>query len=255
MKLSPFFSGPIRCRLAIFGFILFSALATLTAQDKGATSTEATTTRTFKAGGESFAIPAPLKDMVEMGPDYRGSVDNLVPPFNRLIAAFVLPDDLDKIRNGSRKIPPVGSIVSVSRQYEFTEIDESGFKAIVDSVSKSFDSNLNLYANENQEEFEHRMKSLGLENLKITIDKPVSLGSLFSNQSSAGFGTILQVSAVETSSQKEASSKKMLSVCFVHVKSRVLFAYVFADYKDIETVKWLRKTSEEWADAILSANK
>lgn len=255
MKLSPFFSRLICYRVAILGFILFSALATLTAQDKGATSTEATTTRTFKAGGESFAIPAPLKGMVEMGPDYRGAVDNLVPPYNRLIAAFVLPDDLDKIRNGDRKIPPVGSIVSVSRQYEFTEIDESGFTAIVDSASKSFNSTLDSYAKENQEKFDRRIKSLDLDNLKITFDKPVSLGSLFSNQSSAGFGTILQVSAVGTSSQKELSSKKVLSVCFVRVKNRVLFTYVFADYKDIETVKWLRKTSEEWAAAILSANK
>jgi hypothetical protein len=39
------------------------------------------------------------------------------------------------------------------------------------------------------------------------------------------------------------------------VQSRLIYAYVFSAFKDEDSVQWVRKTSEQWADAILKANE
>jgi hypothetical protein len=186
--------------------------------------------------------------MVELGPDNRATMDQFVPPYNRLIAAFVPSDDFHSIASGDKRTPSHISMVAVSRQYESKDVSEDDFKLVIDGVSKQFDSTVNSYVKEDQEEFNRRLKSLNLDNVKITFDKPISLGTLFYSQNAAGFGTILQVSA------NDVSSKKVLSVLFLRVKNRVLYAYIFADYKDQETAKWIRQASEDWADAILKAN-
>jgi hypothetical protein len=52
---------------------------------------------------------------------------------------------------------------------------------------------------------------------------------------------------------KEA--KMAMGGALVRVKRRLLFLYVYAQYKDDETVRWLRRSTEEWVDAVLEANR
>jgi hypothetical protein len=49
--------------------------------------------------------------------------------------------------------------------------------------------------------------------------------------------------------------KVVVGVIFLRARDRLLFAYVYAPYKDQETVKWMRKTTENWADAIVKSNE
>lgn len=237
-----------RCSWFCFPVLLFLAYGTITAQSATSVPVKADEPKTFQAGGSSIAIPAPWHAMVELGPNNRKRMDQFVPPSNRLIAAFVPSEDLDRIVSGDKKTPSRITIVAVSREYELTEVNKDNFKLVVDGVAKQFDTTVDSYIKEDQQEFDQRLKSLGLDNVKITFNKPISLGSLFYKENAAGFGTILQVSA------NGVVSTKALSVLYVCVKNRVLYAYVFADYKDSETARWLRKASEDWADEILKAN-
>jgi hypothetical protein len=41
----------------------------------------------------------------------------------------------------------------------------------------------------------------------------------------------------------------------VRVRNRLVFAYVYAVYKDQSSLQWARKAVEDWADAILKANE
>jgi len=228
----------------------------LWAQDKGALASDVPQNQIHEAGGVAIAIPAPWQGMVELGADRRGFMEQFVPPYNRLIAGFVNADDASKVGPGVVKAPPRIAMMSVSPQYESTDIREDGFRMIVDNVRKQFDVTAENYAKTNEEEFNRRMTSLDLDNIRITMDKPVSLGCLFSTPNSAGFGTILQASATNSDEKpaKDRSMQKALSVLFIRVKNRVLFGYVFADYEGPDTVKWLRKVSQDWSDAILAAN-
>lgn len=180
-------------------------------------------------------------------------MDRFVPPYNRLIAAFV---PFDQLGSSNGKTPDRIALVAVSRQFESKNISESDFKMIVQDVAKQFDTTAESYANNNEEEFNQKLKALDLENVKVTFDKPISLGALFSLPNAAGFGTILKVSASNSvpSPAVESSSTKALSVLFVRLKNRVVFAYIFADYENRETASWIRQASEDWCKAMLAVN-
>lgn len=235
--------------ICILAALLLASSLALSAQNQTVKSQKVADSPSYLAGGKSIAISVPEKDLVEMGTDDQKAIDSLVPPSNRLIAAFVLPEDLIKTKSGDNRTPHLVSMIMVPRQDEFTEIGENDFKTIIDMVRKQFNSAVDSYVSDTEEEFNRRLKSLDLDNVKIKFDKPVSLGILFSGQNSAGFGTVLQASS------GNASIRKVVSVVYLRVKNRVLFAYIYADYKDVNTVKWLRVTSEQWADAILKANQ
>ena len=244
-------------RFLCLSLILFAYPRSLWAQDESPATRDEPQSEIHQVGGVAVVVPTPWQDMVELGADRRGFMDQFVPPTNRLIAGFVNADDASKVGSGVVKAPPRIAMMSVSREYESTEIREDGFKMIVDNVRKQFDVTAEGYANENEEEFNRRMTALNLDNIKITVGKPISLGCLFSTPNSAGFGTILQVSATNSEEKptKDHSMQKSLSVLFVRVKNRVLFGYIFADYEGPETVKWLRRVSQDWSDAILAANQ
>ncbi len=84
--------------------------------------------------------------------------------------------------------------------------------------------------------------------IEVTRDKPVLLGTLFSKQDAYGFGSI------NTLSTPGASVKMVTGMTILRVQSRLLYAFVFANYKDEDSVQWVRKTSEDWVDAILKSN-
>ena len=52
-----------------------------------------------------------------------------------------------------------------------------------------------------------------------------------------------------------ANMKMCMGCALMRVKNRLLFVYLYSEYKDEDTIKLLRKATEDWADAILKANK
>jgi len=216
-----------------------------------------TTPTQFETGGVEIAIPVPWNGMLEMGPEKRHFMDQFVPPSNRLIAGFVAQDDLSKVHVADIKAPPRIAMVAVSRQFESRNISQGDFKLIIDSVSKDFNATVSAFAKDNEQNFNRKLQSLDLDNPKIKFAEPISLGCLFSTPDSAGFGTILQASASggSSSTSLESSLTKVVSVLYIRTRNRVLFAYIFADYKDKDTVIWLRKASQDWVNQVLAANK
>jgi hypothetical protein len=220
-------------------FLIF--LASLHPQDK-----EGAPPPTYRAGGLSIAIPPPGGNLVEAGPDYRVVLEPLAPDSNRLLAAFVLPGDMTVIRTGTHPSLTDYALVEVLRQAEFVDVDADTFKTVVDSVSKQLAGNLDL--KDSQEELNLRLKALN-QNVAVTLDKPVPLGSFFSNSDASGFGMIMPVSA-------DGVTTRMVAVISVlRVQKRVLFAYSYKEFKDESTVKLMQATSEKWAEAICNANR
>ena len=209
---------------------------------------------TYEIGGVAIAVPVPWSGAVEAGPDKRHFMDQFVPPSNRLIAGFVDADDLPGIHPQDIKAPPRIALVAVSRQFESSNITEEGFKQIVESVSKNFDATVSAYAKDNEDRFNRRLQELNLDNAKISFAEPVSLGCLFSTPDSAAFGTIMHISA-SSAGTPQSGLTKIISVLYIRAANRVLFAYIYADFKDKSTVLWLRKANEGWANQIVTSNK
>ena len=206
--------------------------------------------QSFTAGGIPIAIPPPTTEMTEVGYDHRAIIEIFVPANNRLIAGFVLTQDLPKITQKSDGLVMAQyALVEVPRRGEYMDCSASDFSKVTAGAREKFGDFISLSTKEVEEEFNRRLKSLDLNELKVGFGKTVQLGCLFSKQDAYGFGMITPVSIGGT------TSKMGLGAAIVRAKQRLLFVYLYAEYKSEDTVRWLRKATEDWADAILKANK
>jgi hypothetical protein len=116
-------------------------------------------------------------------------------------------------------------------------------------MAKQLGETIDSSLSKSQDEANHKLKEGRGLSESLTIDKPVQLGQFFSKPDAIGFGMITPVTFATT-------SKKMVTgMNILRVQNRLIYAFVYAAYKDDDTVQWVRKTSEAWADAILKANK
>jgi hypothetical protein len=242
--------GEAKMKLKLTGLFLLVFAATCSAQTTtGTTPQNPPAPPSYKAGGTLIVIPSPTTDMVEVGDEARGVMEVAVPDSNRLIAAYLLPQDLPLLTKGSES-PELTkyALVEVPRNGEYSDVEASDFKEIMDGASQEIGAILSSSFSETEDEFNRRLKDLNV-NATVSLGKPVQLGALFAKTDAFGFGLITQVT-VGTS-----SSNMAMAAAIIRVRKRVIFAYLYAEYKNDDTVKWLRKSSEDWADAILKANQ
>lgn len=187
--------------------------------------------------------------MPEMGDDYRVVMEVFVPNQNRLVAAFVSPEDFALLKSGKLKSLPRYALVEVPRTAEFMDLTPVAFKEVIDSTNKEMGSNLDADVKQYQVELNQRMKDLNLEKAKVGLNKPIALGRFFSEQDAYGLGMMMPVKADGT------TTRIVAGIVLLRIKNRLVFGYLYSVYKDEETLSWVRKSSEEWADAILKANR
>jgi hypothetical protein len=234
---------PSRSRLAL---LLLSALPLSAAGVSAQTATPSTDT--FRAGLKSFTIPAPSSELVEPGSDYRVLLEPLVANTNRLVAGFVTSDELSALRTSAGTQLKRYALVQIPRRAEFTEVTPDVFKQVADSVGAQFGATIDATLKDQEAEVNRRIKDLG-SSKSVTLDKPVQLGAFFTKPDAVSYGMVMPVTV------DGVSKKVAMSMTVARVQQRLLFLYVFDEYKDESSVQWVRTTGEHWTDAILQANK
>jgi len=116
-------------------------------------------------------------------------------------------------------------------------------------MAQQFGGDLDALVKKGQDYINRNVKELNSDASSITMAKPLSLGALFSKPDVAAFGMI------ESVSTQGPETKMAASIMILHVQNRILFLYLYSAYKDESTVQWIRSSSEQWADAVLAANK
>jgi hypothetical protein len=228
-------------RIALTVLVLPPAM--LHAQEKVAVAT-------YRAGLKSIAIPAPTSELSEIGPDYRVLFEPLVADSNRLIAAFTTSDDAAAMRAGKSEGMKEYALVEVLRRAEFTTVTPELFKQVEDTMATQFGTTLNSTLKDQQDELNHKLKAaIGDSATAVNLEKPVQLGVLFSKPDACGFAVVMPVSA------KGNNMKMVAGVTVLRVQERLIYAYLYTRYNDEESMQWIRKTAEGWADSILAANK
>jgi hypothetical protein len=202
-----------------------------------------------RVGTKAIAIPSPAGDLMEPGPDYRVLLEPLAPVSNRLVAAFVTQSKLENIHAGSLPAMDEYALVEVPRRAEFADVDEANFKQVSDALSQQFGGDLSSSIKNSEEDIDQKLKSLGNGSTTVTMSEPLKLGAFFTKPNAAGFGMIMPYNVNGT------TTRVAMAVAVLRVRNRVLFSYTFATYKDEGSVKWIRATSEQWADAILKSNQ
>lgn len=206
---------------------------------------------TYRSGLKSIAIPPPTSDLNEVGSDYRVLFEPFVPDTNRLIAAYMLDGDAAKFRAGVAIGASRHALVETLRRAEFAEMDAASFKEVSAALAKQYGTSQDSSQTDvktQQDELNHKLKAIGAAT-EVTLDKPVQLGAFFSKPDAYCFGVIGPVSG------GGSSAKMISSVITLRVQNRLLYAYVYAPYSGDDSVRWVRDTSEQWADAILKANQ
>lgn len=229
-----------------FGFALFAA------QHVAPIWAQANNPEVYQVGGVEMTIPAPSSELVEMG-SYRTMMNTYVPDSNRLVAAFLLPDDLKVFSGGTRKGLLRYAMVEVPRSAESTDISAADFQDAVASTDKQFASSADSTAadsliKQGQDMLNQKLKALNLNTPNVTLDKPVMLGRFFSKTDAYAFGMLVPVSS------SGSTVNMLVGVSLLRVKSRVLYCYFYTEYKGDQTEPQMRTELEGWADAILSAN-
>lgn len=234
--------------MAVFLLSFLVAVLVFGSIDTIAQDTNSKSGAIFRVGLKSITISAPSTELVETGSDYRVILDALTPAVNRLVAAFLLPEDLKAIQNGPAILSRY-ALVEVPRGAEFANITPEIFKQIAANVGQEFGASLDATVKDQQDEINRRLKALGASSTTLTLDKPMMFGSFFSKPDAFGFGGIMPI---ELNGRK---NKVVMVVSVVRIQDRVLSLYLYNSYVDLESVNWARTTSEKWADAILAANK
>jgi hypothetical protein len=202
------------------------------------------------AGGAPVVIPPPEKEFVEVGADKRDFFQYMVPSRNRLLCAFVPADFLPSLKN------PAGGmgqymLVEVSRRLDEknAEVTSATFEEVVSGMKQQFadSSSLNQTAQESSEEVSSKLKQLH-QSKEVSIGKPTPLGNLF-QASDAYAGAILA-----PVSSGGVTSQAINATLLLRVRNRLIFAYIYGSTDDENSLKWIEKVAQQWANEILAAN-
>lgn len=202
----------------------------------------------FRIGGLSFSFPTPDRKLAEPGSDLRVLFEPLAPATNRLVAAFVLSDELRSTSAGTTPALTEYALIEVPRRAEFISADSDAFRQVADAVGKQFEGDLSGTVQKQQDSLNSHLKELGSKS-SVTLDKPLMLGKLFSNPDAIGYGMIMPYSS------NGVTIQVAMALNVIRAHNRVVFAYFYTPYVDENTVMSLKITDEEWADAILKANQ
>jgi hypothetical protein len=237
--------------LATVVLLALCAPAASAAQDqaKAAATAAPAAAPAYRAGGVPLLLPSPTQELVEVGNDNRAIMEVFAPEQNRLLAAYVLTDDAPRLRAGGQNMLSKYALVEVPRNAEFTDVTAQNFKDLTAGMDQQFGAALDSSVKEGEDTINRRLKALNLDDANVALDKPAQLGAFFSKQDAYGLGLILPVTS------KGTTIKMVAGVVILRAQNRLLYAYLYTVYKDEDTVKWVRKATGDWAEAILAANK
>jgi hypothetical protein len=233
--------------------LLCVALPVRSQQDQTKSKDEAGSQKTepndFRIGGKSFVFPPPTSALVEMGPDLRVVMDYMVPDSNRLVAAYVLPAELEEAKTG-KKVPFTQyAVIEVMRKAEFLDLGPDDFKQVSASIGGTMDQLLDQEKQKEEESLNRKIKALNEGAGQIKLEKPVNLGVFFSKANALSFGLLMPVKYADKSSTVIAGA------IIFRVRDRLVFAYLYSAYNGEESVHWIRSNVEAWADTLLKANQ
>jgi hypothetical protein len=202
------------------------------------------------AGRAPVVVPPPNKEFVEVGIDKRDFFEYMVPSRNRLLCAFVPADFVPRLKNPASGMGQY-MLVELSRKLDEknTEVTSASFEKVVLGMKQQFanSSTLNQTVQTTSEEIRFKLKQLD-PSKDVFIDKPAPLGTLFQTSDSYAFAMLAPVSS------GGVTIRAINASVLLRVRDRLIFAYIYGSSDDEKSLKWIEKTTEQWANEILTAN-
>jgi len=200
-----------------------------------------------KVGGVNIFVPSPNDDLIEIGFDNREKMEIFVPTENRLICSFLSKSDNNALTEGGDMVMTTYAFVEVPRRGEYVNCSQDDFQEVIKGAKESFGDKIASSFKESEDEINRRMKALDLTSIQIGDTK--QLGPLFSKKDVFSFGMLTSVK------NEIRSCNLIISGIVLRVKSKLLFLYLYTEYKNEESIKWIGTTSEKWTDLFFKANR
>jgi hypothetical protein len=194
-------------------------------------------------------VPASLPELVRLG-------EQITPPGNRLLAHLVAPEDMKVLaRQGSARFDRY-FLVQTSRQVEGRAISQQEF-AEVRALMKTQQAELFRKLGPKTAEFSRDIeKNLSRESgraLKLNLGDIVPLGVYADAASFITFGAMVRVRVQEGAEVDERTVVNVSSI--ILARSKLLFLYIYARFRDGRDVEWARKTALSWTSEVLARNR
>jgi len=204
----------------------------------------------FDIAGVSITLPCPSGEYIEVGDDLRSLFTKyLVPSENRVVSGYVEKSYLTKIGEDASNAPPpsVYAMIQVSRMADATVFDVNEFRNVIRNIPDPYGKLLLSTRAEMRADFQRRKRQI--DAIPIPPGRSRPLGAFFSKPDAAGFGLLRRVVT------DSGPAYQVQGTVFLRVRGKLLFGYIYTGYKGAETIDWLPKVLEQWADAILAANQ
>ncbi len=205
----------------------------------------------FKANEVNIYVPSPTDKFVEAGYASSGFLWKLVRDKDQSNGLFVLKGDfndvMDGVSNGDIEYSNLSRYARVQVQDKGTDYDAKTFQKAVARARKEVGDSVPSSEEEPKRMLIKRLKALDLKDGKLK--ERTSLGRLFSKPNAYSYAVLIK-------EKKDGKTFYVLAgFTLIRVKNKLLSTYIYANYKNKKTLKWLRETSELWSDAIMKANK
>lgn len=205
----------------------------------------------FKANEVNIYVPSPTDKFVEAGYVSSGFLWKLVRDKDQSNGLFVLKGDfndvMDGVSNADIEYSNLSRYARVQVQDKDTNFDSKTFQKAVTRAKNEVGDSLATTKEEPKKMLIKRLKALDLKGDKLK--ERTSLGRLFSNPNAYSYAVLIK-------EKKDGKTFYVLAgFTLIRVKNKLLSTYIYANYKNKKTLKWLRETSEQWSNSILETNK
>jgi hypothetical protein len=201
----------------------------------------------YRVGEKTINITLPTSDMVVMSDDVMSVLRKVVPENARLISGYGLKDELVRIESGDDVPLTKYAMVAVLRSAEHGTFGSQEFGLATASAIDAFGRLESM--DDVEAHWNEKMRSMNLEEATINMQAPIKLGSLFDTPDAYGYGMVVPLE------MDGESMEVAMGAAMVLVKEKILFFYLYVDYKSPETAIWLREATQRWVDSTLAANR
>ena len=201
----------------------------------------------ISVSGIIMNIPHPDKEFMEVGVDNHIVFKDFVPDDNILQLMFIDNDSYIKLNNNdtfslsAKRYMIIEDNISIdSTTYnkdEFNELRETIIGKNICNQKQIEDSIISA--------IQFAKKNIAtIENME-----PITLGGIYSTENAIG-----SLMLTFTNEDSEVLTK-LVSVNYLRIKEKLIFAYIFTSYNDKQDINWITNLSESWAKAIIEVNK
>ena len=202
---------------------------------------------TVLVGGKVVVVPAPAGtyEVSDFSPATRQLAESTVHEGNRLLAVLVDEERVAELIAQETTPPRRYLMLQVNRESQTRHTTRSRFEELKEHLRTKFRGQLpDLVSAANQDSA--RLERLGT---MVEVGEPAFLGVHAEGDAYVCFSMIMKV-ATEKREAVMATTTAM-----VHVRSRVLYAYVHSRYSGLADLIWTRDTAENWAKLLVGINQ